>query len=95
MMFPSELKEFVGRLMVILRVDDVELMSRKRTGNVALCRQISMWFAYEKLNLNYDKIGQMFNRDHTTAMYAKNQINGLIDVDLPTREIIEKAGVEL
>lgn len=95
MMFPFKLKEFVGRLMVILRVDDVELMSRKRTGNVALCRHVAMWFAYEKLNMKYEEIGVIFNRDRTTAIHATRRINSFIEVEASTRELIEKAGVDL
>ncbi len=81
--------------MEVLRVEENELMSRKRTGNVALCRQISMWFAYEKENLSFDKIGKIFNRDRTTAMYSIGRINDLIEVDHSTRDTIEKAGVDL
>lgn len=51
-----------------------EILSRKRTKNIAEARQIAMYLITEYINLPLDAIGSIFGKDHSTVIYAKNKI---------------------
>ncbi len=55
-----------------LTVDD--LKSARRTRNVALPRQIAMYLSRSLTSASLPKIGQEFNKDHTTVMHAYSKI---------------------
>lgn len=52
-----------------------DLLSNKRTSNIALPRQIGMALAKDLTSLSFPVIGNAFGgRDHTTALYAQKKI---------------------
>ena len=51
-----------------------EIMSRKRTKNIAEARQIAMYLITEYINLPLEEIGNIFGKDHSTVIYAKNKV---------------------
>lgn len=51
-----------------------ELLGRKRTKDIALARQIAMYLITEILSMPQEAIGRIFNKDHSTVIYAKKQI---------------------
>ena len=51
-----------------------ELLGRKRTKEIALARQIAMYLITEMLSMPQEAIGRIFNKDHSTVIYAKKQI---------------------
>ena len=55
-----------------LTVED--LKSARRTRNVALPRQIAMYLSRSLTSSSLPKIGQEFNKDHTTVMHAYSKI---------------------
>lgn len=55
-----------------LTVDD--LKSARRTRNVALPRQIAMYLSRSLTSASLPKIGEEFNKDHTTVMHAYSKI---------------------
>lgn len=64
------------------QVYDVELndvLSARRTGNLIIPRQVSMYLAKEMTGLSYPQIsGATGGRDHSTAMHAHSKIEKLI-----------------
>lgn len=52
--------------------DDV--LARKRTKEVALARQVAMYLISDMLSMPYASIGNIFGKDHATAIYAKNKV---------------------
>lgn len=73
-----------------LGVTTDELMSSKRTTDVALARQIAMYLAREMLKLGYQQIGEIFNkRDHTTVIHACNKVEGMMSTDQRIRTIVD------
>jgi hypothetical protein len=77
---------FTGRTAVILAVtcehmgvSPLQVMQKERgTRSVALARQITMALIREELGLSYPELGHLFDRDHTTTMYAvKRMLGGL------------------
>ena len=52
-----------------------DVLSKKKTKNIALCRQICIYLIYDILGQPLATIGNYFGgKDHTTIMYAKNKI---------------------
>jgi chromosomal replication initiator protein len=51
-----------------------ELRGPGKTRAVALSRQIAMYLCRELTDMSLPKIGQAFERDHTTVMYAEKKI---------------------
>jgi len=51
-----------------------EVLARKRTKEVALARQVAMYLISDMLGTPYEAIGNIFGKDHSTAIYAKNKI---------------------
>lgn len=51
-----------------------ELRGPGKTRAIAQARQISMYLCRELTDLSLPKIGETFDRDHTTVMYAERKI---------------------
>lgn len=53
-----------------------QLMSKYRGEEVTLARQMSMYFARERTELNSEEIAQLFKRDRTTVLHSIQKIRG-------------------
>lgn len=51
-----------------------DLLARKRTKNIAEARQIAMYLIDEYLNIPLEAVGNIFGKDHSTVIYAKNKV---------------------
>ena len=51
-----------------------DVLARKRTKNIAEARQIAMYLMTELLNIPLESIGNVFGKDHSTVIYAKNKV---------------------
>lgn len=61
-------------------IKDIDSGCRKR--EFVNVRQIAMYFIAEKTTLTLKEIGEMFGgRDHSTVIYSKETVEGLMDVD--------------
>ena len=68
-----------------IRVSD--LLSKKRSREIARPRQLAMAFAKEFTNLSLPQIGDRFGgRDHTTVLHACRKIEELIQSDYKVKE---------
>ena len=68
-------------------IPDAEMVSQRRSREVARPRQIAMYLARELTPLSYPSIGRRFgNRDHTTVIHAVRTIEDLIEVDRVIRD---------
>ena len=67
-----------------------ELLSKKRTADLALARQAAMYVARMKTNEPLIQIAYAFNKkDHTVVIYACNKIAELIKTDLRIRSFVD------
>lgn len=56
-----------------------EVLSKKRTQNIAMTRQVAMYFCRMLTDLSLPKIGEEFGgRDHTTVLHGFKKIDALI-----------------
>lgn len=72
-----------------VRVD--ELLSKKKNKELAFPRQISMYLCRVLTELSFPKIAAAFNRkDHTTVMYAYEQISNQVEINPELKSIMEE-----
>jgi chromosomal replication initiator protein len=67
-----------------------DLISTKRTSELALARQIAMYLARDMLNSSLQQIGYAFNKkDHTTVLHACRKIEELMKNDIRVKTIVD------
>lgn len=67
-----------------------DLISTKRTSDLALARQIAMFVARTKLNDSLQQIGYAFNKkDHTTVLHACNKIEKMMKTNLRVKTVVD------
>lgn len=69
-----------------LTVDD--LKGQRRTRNIAHPRQVAMYLSRTLTPTSLPKIGQEFNKDHTTVMHAYTKINDAIESDAALKNTV-------
>lgn len=65
-----------------------DFMSKLKTRNIAIARQMAIYLIKNKTDMTLKEIGSMFNRDHTTVIYAVETIKDLISYDKVLRSEI-------
>jgi chromosomal replication initiator protein len=60
-------------------VDDV--LSPSRRQPLVMCRQVSMYLCRELTDLSLPKIGEAFNRDHTTVLHSVDKVKRVLRSD--------------
>ena len=73
----------------------LDLMSKRRTQHLALCRQVAMYLCRELTDSSFPVIGESFGRDHSTVIHAHNLIAQRVSDDSPFRDVLERLGQEL
>ncbi len=78
-MEPEQLAEAVSKA---FGVSMERLLSRERSAEVALARQVAMYLLREEAQLSLPAIGELLGgRDHTTVMHGCQKINELLEHD--------------
>jgi chromosomal replication initiator protein len=71
------------------RISVEELLSSKRTSKLAEARQVAMYLSRETLNSTYQSIGQAFDKDHTTVIYACEKIEKMLKDNFGVKTIVD------
>jgi chromosomal replication initiator protein len=59
-----------------------EMEAQRRDQRVTLPRQVAMYIAWQLTGASLPQIAREFGKkDHTTAMYARDKINDMMDAD--------------
>ncbi len=67
-----------------------DLLSPKRTADLALARQVAMYLARNRTGESLQQIGYAFNKkDHTTVIHACKKVEELIKNDLRVRSFVD------
>jgi chromosomal replication initiator protein len=93
---PSQTKEITPKVIIDvvsryynLTVEDI--LSKKRNKEIAFPRQIAMYLCRELSNLSFPEIGEAFGgKNHTTVMYAHEQITKKCEESFDLRDTIEE-----
>ena len=88
------LKESVSEKQEELQADDIincvcnfykvsksDLLSKKKTKEIALARQVGMYLVLEMMSLPQLTVGKIFGRDHATVIYARDKITEQMETD--------------
>lgn len=71
------------------KVKKEDIYSEKRNSEIVFARQASIYIIKELTNLSYPKIGSLFGKDHTTAIYAIKKLNQIMEKDISIKINIE------
>ncbi|MGB9696055.1 MAG: chromosomal replication initiator protein DnaA [Ignavibacteria bacterium] len=79
--YPS-IEDIIQAVAKYFEVSENQILSRKRTKQIALSRQVAMYLSKELTNLTLESIGLNFGgKDHATVLYAYNSIKKLLQTD--------------
>ncbi len=87
---PIKIEQIISEVARNYSVQENEILSQRRTANIALARQVSMYIAKETTEMSYKAIGQSFGKDHTTVLHACNVIEKKIKQDPHEKDVIEE-----
>ena len=73
--------QIIGTAAEVFGVDEWDIKSRKRHQPVALARQAAMAYTVRYCKVSASEAGRIFNRDHTTVVFAINSINAMDETD--------------
>lgn len=83
----SYIQEVVSKY---FNIKSSDLISQKRSNDVAFPRQIAMFLCRDLIGTSLPKIGEEFGgRDHTTVMFACKKIQKEIEKNSETKLIVE------
>jgi chromosomal replication initiator protein len=71
-------------------VTQADLYSRRRTRHVAVPRQLAMYLCRIHLRASYPRIGELFHRDHSTAIHAIGTTEERLRRDTTFRDALER-----
>lgn len=71
------------------RLPSGSLATKRRSNDIAYPRHIAMYIAREVLDESYPRIGDEFNRDHTTVMTAVKKVRSNLKGDTELGSIIQ------
>lgn len=92
-MLPSregiDAKHIIEVVARVFNLSSEKLLSRDRSREVALPRQIAMYLLREEANASLPQIGEALGgRDHTTVMYAIEKVREMIERDDMLRRLV-------
>ncbi|MBO5068317.1 MAG: chromosomal replication initiator protein DnaA [Clostridia bacterium] len=92
------LKESAGEKQEELQADDIincvcdfykvskaELLSKKKTKEIALARQVGMYLVLDMMSLPQLTVAKCFGRDHSTVIYARDKMIEQMETDTKLR----------
>lgn len=84
----EEFHRLLSKVAHTFEVSVEELTSSVRKKEFALARHVAMYILKEKKNVNVMKVAELFERDHSSVIYAVARIKKQIDSDLEMKNKI-------
>ncbi len=74
----------------VMNIKEHEIKLKKRTAEIVLARQLSMYFAKKYTNLSLKSIGkELGNKDHSTVLHSIKVINNLLEYDKNIKNYVD------
>ena len=74
-----------------LNIDKKDIISSKKSNDIAFPRQIAMYLAKKHTEISASKIGMLIgNRDHATVLHACKTVKDLIEINKSFKSDIEE-----
>lgn len=74
-------KDIITKVCIYYNISNDDIKGRDRHRTIVLARHMAMYIIRNRLKLKLKATGQLFNRDHTTAMHAMKSISDQIETD--------------
>ena len=71
---PITIERIIEEVARTFEVTAADIKSPKRAAQISQARQVAMYVVREVTSLSYEEIGKEFGRDHSTAIYAVQQV---------------------
>ncbi|MGM0669207.1 MAG: chromosomal replication initiator protein DnaA, partial [Gemmatimonadota bacterium] len=85
---PERIRETVAREW---GVDPRGLISKRRTKDLTVPRQVAMYLIRDILDLSLVEVGNLFGgRDHSTVIHSIRKVESALDTDPPLRNAVER-----
>jgi chromosomal replication initiator protein len=78
-----------------LEIAEADILSHNRTREIVDARYIAMKIIRDNYKLSLISIGKMFNNDHTTVIYALNQVSDLMETNKQFQDKFKKVSKQL
>ena len=94
---PEKVKEIIELCIKdkIIPITVNEVLSPTRKHYISECRFIAMYILVVKHGLSDTIVGDLFNRDHSSVIHARETVRGWIEFDKPFRVRFEKVLSEI
>ena len=87
---PVTVEKIIEEVANTFCVSPDDIRSSKRSSNISTARQIAMYVVREITQMSMSAIGDEFNgRDHSTVVYAIQQVEKNIQTNVKTKSIVE------
>ena len=86
---PISVEKIIEEVAKSYGVSKKDIVSSRKTANLALARQVAMYIARETTDLSYNAIGEKFGRDHTTVLYNYNRVQAFLKDKPYEKELVE------
>ncbi len=86
---PIKIEKIIEEVARSYCVSESDILSKRKTAQIALARQIAMYIARETTELSYQAIGESFGKDHSTALYNVKKVEDFIKDKPYEKEIID------
>lgn len=83
-------EKIIEAICIKFNIKREDLFGKKRTKELVEPRQYCIYLMWKKLNIPLTAISKLFNRDHTTAMHARDKIIELIKTDGSVKKLVEE-----
>ncbi len=71
---PIKIERIIEEVARTYRVSESDILSKRKTAQLAKARQIAMYIAKETTELPYQAIGESFGKDHSTVIYNVRKV---------------------
>ncbi len=86
---PIKIEKIISEVARTYNVSENDILSNRRTANLALARQVAMYIARETTELSYKSIGESFGKDHSTVLYNVNKIEEFLADKPYEKELVD------
>lgn len=86
---PITVEKIVEEVSRSYKVSVDDIFSKKRSAEISLARQVSMYLVDQILGLSSKENGKRFGKDHTTVLYAIDKVVSMINTDESQNKLID------
>lgn len=82
--------ELLENVSLSYAITKAQLLSNRRDKEFTTPRHVAMFLLKDKMGLTLNQIGKIFNKDHTTVIYAVEKIRKRMKTEINFRELMDK-----